>query len=148
MVSHLLDAWMELRKSEQSILTETVEQLSVSPDLASTTLKVLSDAADKLKAQSEFSNVHVLVLVEHKFMSLFSSIKAQDLLASDILLMVLLCRVANKSKNGDYGKKTKEDDILLSRSSAMQKEQDKSADNWEKLTVPTSLDINNLFGEY
>ncbi|XP_058809470.1 BLOC-3 complex member HPS1 [Phymastichus coffea] len=145
LVSHLMDAWVELRKSEQSILTETVEQLSVNADLASTTLGVLSDAADKLKAQSEFSNVHVLVLVEHKFMSLFSSIKAQDLLASDILLMVLLCHVANKSIKGDYEKNIKANDTLLSRSGAIQKEQDKPPDNLEKLTIPTSVDICNLF---
>ena len=151
MVSLLLDAWSELRATEQNILTEAVEQLSVNTDLASATLKVLSDAADKLKAQSEFSNVHVLVLVEHKFLSLFSSKNAQDLLASDILLMILLCHVANKNKDGECNisaTEVKEGDILLSRDSPVsnKEEETKSHGDLVKLSIPTTEDINKLFG--
>lgn len=151
MVSHLLDAWSDLRGSEQNMLTEAVEQLSVNADLASATLRVLSDAADKLKAQSEFSNVHVLILVEHKFLSLFSSKNAQDLLASDILLMILLCYVANKLRNGEYDvseKDTKDDYVLMSRTESVKKEEEaKSHGNFGKLAIPTSEDISNLFGK-
>jgi hypothetical protein len=149
MVSLLLDAWSDLRGSEQNILTEAVEQLSINTDLASATLRVLSDAADKLKAQSEFSNVHVLVLVEHKFLSLFSSKNAQDLLPSDILLMVLLCYVANKNKNEKYtGFETDmdNDSILLFQNSTRNKLQSNSRGQFGKLSNPTSEDINNLFG--
>ncbi|XP_008207044.2 Hermansky-Pudlak syndrome 1 protein homolog [Nasonia vitripennis] len=149
MVSHLLDAWSDLRGSEQNILTEAVEQLSVNADLASATLRVLSDAADKLKAQSEFSNVHVLILVEHKFLSLYSSKNAQDLLASDILLMILLCYVAKKWRNGEYDvseKDTKDDYVLMSRTESIKKEEEaKSHGNFGKLSIPTSEDISNLF---
>ena len=151
LVSHLLDAWQELKKTEQSILTESVEQLSVNPELASGILRTLSDAADKLKSQTEFSNVHLLVLVEHKFLSLFSSMKAHDLLGSDILLMILLCYVANKEINGEYDnteKNTKEDCILLSRSSTFSKEsEDTTSGNSRKLSNPTSEDISILFGK-
>lgn len=102
LVSSLLDAWRSLRETEQSLLTESVEQLSVNADIASSTLRILHDASDKLRTQSEFSNVHVLVLVENKFLSLYSSKHAQDLRAADILLMVLMCRVASGSSRSGY----------------------------------------------
>ncbi|XP_011506371.1 PREDICTED: Hermansky-Pudlak syndrome 1 protein homolog isoform X2 [Ceratosolen solmsi marchali] len=148
MVSFLLDAWSDLRGSEQNILTEAVEQLSVNADLASATLRILSDAADKLKAQSEFSNVHVLILVEHKFLSLFSSKNAQDLLASDILMMVLLCYVANKNKTGEYSARENDsnsDSILLFQNGSSNKMEIKPRGHFGKLSNPTSEDINHLF---
>ncbi|KAL7292162.1 hypothetical protein TKK_0014119 [Trichogramma kaykai] len=149
LVSHLMDAWHCLRKTEQNILTESVEQLSVNPELGSAILKVLSDAIDKLKTQAEFANIHLLVLVQHKFLSLFSSPKAQDLLGSDILLMILLCYVADKEKNGEYDimvKDTKEDCILITRSSAVNKEDEYVVSgNDRKLSNPTSEDISILF---
>lgn len=117
------------------MLTEAVEQLSVNVDLASATLKVLSDAADKLKSQSEFSSVHILVLVEHKFLSLFSSKNAQDLGAADILFMILLCHVVN-------GKNSQTDDILL-----FHDDPPREADDSTKLANPTSQDISHLFGK-
>ncbi|KAJ8686941.1 hypothetical protein QAD02_022735 [Eretmocerus hayati] len=151
MVSYLLDAWNELRRSEQSILTEAVEQLAVSPDLATQTLKVLSNASDKLRAQSEFANVHVLVLVQHKFLSLFSSKNAQDLLASDILFMVLLCHLANTKKdqkNDEFGKDNAEDFILMSQGYQTNKNEEEiglNKGNSKKLSIPTFADITKLF---
>ncbi|XP_015585402.1 Hermansky-Pudlak syndrome 1 protein homolog isoform X1 [Cephus cinctus] len=154
LVSSLLDAWIHLRNSEQSVLMEAVEQLSVNADLASTTLKVLHDASDKLKTQSEFSNVHVLILVEHKFLSLYSSKNAQDLSASDILLMVLMCWVANRRGKGteiDTFKDNaddEDDDFLLPQSSPSGKEEERhSFTATTKLANPTSEDITKLFGD-
>ena len=146
-MSSLLDAWVYLRESEQSFLTEAVEQLSVNADLAATTLKVLTDAADKLKTQSEFSSVHVLILVEHKFLSLFSSKNAQDLYASDILKMILMCHVANEKRKTE-DKEIKERDILLYENSLISKNEDvKPTCSSSKLTNPTTEDIKNLFGK-
>lgn len=142
LVSSLLDAWITLRGCEQSVLVEAVEQLSVNPDLASATLGALHDATDKLKTQSEFSNVHALVLVENKFLSLYSSKNSQDLSASDILLMMLLCWVA-----GDKGKLTQDnfdDDFLTPENSLTAETSMMSVAG--KLANPTSKDITNLFG--
>ncbi|KAK0183216.1 hypothetical protein PV327_001277 [Microctonus hyperodae] len=154
LVSSLLNAWRDLRKREQSILTETVEQLSVNADLASSTLRILHDAADKLKSQSDLSNVHVLVLVEHKFLSLYSSKNAQDLSAADILLMILMCKVANGSEhydndnNEDNNQVHNEDDadILLSHSNLSSEDTEPLNIN-SKLANPTSADITHLFGD-
>lgn len=153
LVSNLIDAWSELRSTEQNILTESVEQLSVNPELASVTLKTLCDAADKLKTQPEFTNVHVLILVEHKFMSLFSSKNVQDLLASDILLMILLCQVANKNKiELDAAEKDNKDDVILLSQNKQEKkesvEEKKSRENQARLSVPTLADITQLFGKF
>ncbi|XP_043267340.1 Hermansky-Pudlak syndrome 1 protein homolog [Venturia canescens] len=154
LVSSLLDSWSHLRSCEQSLLTEAVEQLSVNADLASAILKILRDASDKLKTQSEFANVHVLILVEHKFLSLYSSKNAQDLSAADILLMVLLCKVAH-SKVADDGTLCRDDgeegDILLPRNIHVNRDglDDKGAslDINTKLANPTSEDITHLFGD-
>lgn len=146
MVSSLLDAWVELRGSEQSILTEAVEQLSVNADLASVILKVLNDACDKLKTQSEFSNIHVLLLVKQKFLSLYSSKNAHDLCASDILLMILMCWVINHKKQIDNETDSNGDgngDILLPHDNSSREEEAKPFG--AKLSNPTLEDITNLF---
>ena len=150
LVSSLLNAWSDLRECEQSLLTEAVEQLSVNTDLASATLKILHDASDKLKTQSEFANVHVLILVGHKFLSLYSSKNAQDLSAADILLMILLCKVANSKEHEEsgvsVGDNNEENDIILPRNT--HKDEDGGPlDMNAKLANPTSEDITRLFGK-
>ncbi|CAL7937648.1 unnamed protein product [Xylocopa violacea] len=147
LVSSLLDAWVHLRNCEQSMLTEAIEQLSINTDLGVAILKVLHDACDKLKAQSEFSNVHILILVEQKFLSLYSSKNARDLYASDILLMMLLCWVVNQKRKGDTESgisDTGDDhiDILLPENNCTKEEQITFGG---KLAIPTSEDITDLF---
>lgn len=147
LVSSLLDAWVHLRKVEQSMLTESIEQLSINTDLGVSILKVLHDACDKLKAQSEFSNVHILILVEQKFLSLYSSKNARDLYPSDILLMMLLCWVVNQKRKGDTQCETNDNDevrtdILLPETNCPKEEQITFG---AKLANPTSEDITNLF---
>ncbi|XP_057340070.1 BLOC-3 complex member HPS1 [Microplitis mediator] len=144
LVSSLLDAWKDLRDEEQSLLTETVEQLSVNAELASSTLKILHDAVDKLKAQSDFPNVHVLVLVEHKFLSLYSSKNAQDLNAADILLMVLMCKAVSADED-DKKNLTEDPDVLWSQNNLSNQEEPLSIDS--KLANPTSADIMHLFND-
>ncbi|KZC12432.1 Hermansky-Pudlak syndrome 1 protein like protein [Dufourea novaeangliae] len=148
LVSSLLDAWVHLRDCEQSMLTEAIEQLSINTDLGVSILKVLHDACDKLKTQSEFSNVHILILVEQKFLSLYSSKNAHDLYASDILMMMLMCWVVSQKRKRDYetGLNSSNDDdrndILLPDNSSSKEEQ---LTFGAKLSNPTSEDITNLF---
>lgn len=148
LVSSLLDAWSNLRNSEQSMLTEAVEQLSVNAEVASSVLKVLHDACDKLKnSQPEFSNLHLLLLVGSKFLSLYSSKNAHDLCASDILLMILLCWVVNK-KRKHFQSEGSDDccdsDILLPESSTSKSDETRLSFG-SKLAAPTSEDITDLF---
>ncbi|KAL6252006.1 hypothetical protein P5V15_014986 [Pogonomyrmex californicus] len=148
LVSSLLDAWSNLRNCEQSILTEAVEQLSVNAEVASSVLKILHDAYDKLKSsQPEFNNVHVLLLVGSKFLSLYSSKNAHDLFASDILLMILLCWVVNKKRNRDQSESNDDccdSDILLPENNTSKNDETKLSFGI-KLTTPTSEDITDLF---
>ncbi|KAG5333721.1 HPS1 protein, partial [Acromyrmex charruanus] len=146
LVSSLLDAWSNLRNCEQSMLTEAVEQLSVNAEVASSVLKVLHDACDKLKnSQSEFSNLHLLLLVGSKFLSLYSSKNAHDLYASDILLMILLCWVVNKKRKQNQSESNDCcDDILLPESSVLKSDETK-LNFGAKLATPTSEDITDLF---
>lgn len=90
LLSLLLDTWQELQDSDQAVLVEAVEQLMVNNELSSTTLKALQEAVDKLQQQSELSKIHALVLVENKFLSLYSSRSAQDLIPADIIFLGLL----------------------------------------------------------
>ncbi|XP_018394789.1 PREDICTED: Hermansky-Pudlak syndrome 1 protein homolog [Cyphomyrmex costatus] len=148
LVSSLLDAWSNLRNCEQSMLTEAVEQLSVNAEVASSILKVLHDACDKLKnSQSEFSNLHLLLLVGSKFLSLYSSKNAHDLCASDILLMTLLCWVVNKKRKQNRSESNDDcydNDILLPESSILKSDETK-LNFGAKLATPTSEDITDLF---
>ncbi|XP_032678841.1 Hermansky-Pudlak syndrome 1 protein homolog isoform X2 [Odontomachus brunneus] len=147
LVSSLLDAWCHLRGSEQSVLTEAVEQLSVNSEVASSILKVLHDACDKLRTQSEFANLHVLILVGAKFLSLYSSKHAHDLCASDILLIILLCWVVNNKRKGNDRLETNESsDVLLPESNTCYKNEKSKSTFGVKLANPTSEDITDLFG--
>lgn len=118
LISNLIDAWKYLRKSEQSVLTESVDQFMVKTETSSEILKVLNDATDKLKSQSDLSNVHLLILMKNKFLSLFSSKYVQDLLSSDILFLIVMCHVFNNNKNENINSdKFYDDDITMSRNS-------------------------------
>ncbi|XP_067012194.1 BLOC-3 complex member HPS1 [Anabrus simplex] len=91
LLSRLLDTWIQLQDSDQAVLLEAVEQLMVNADLSAATLRALQDAAEKLKTHADFSKVHAMVLVENKFLSLYSSRSAQDLSPPDIMFLSLLC---------------------------------------------------------
>lgn len=71
-LTRLLDTWLWLRDNDQSVLIEAVEQLSVNPELSAATLRALQDATDKLKSQLDHSKIHSMILVQNKFLSLFS----------------------------------------------------------------------------
>jgi len=72
LLSRLLDTWMQLQDSDQAFLVEAIEQLMVNVDLTATSLKALQDAVEKLKTVTEFSRIHAMLLVENKFLSLYS----------------------------------------------------------------------------
>ncbi|XP_020289802.1 Hermansky-Pudlak syndrome 1 protein homolog isoform X2 [Pseudomyrmex gracilis] len=148
LVSSLLDAWCDLRNSEQSMLTEAVEQLSVNSEVSSSVLKVLHDACDKLKSsQPEFNNSHMLLLVGSKFLSLYSSKNAHDLCASDILLMILLCWTVNKKRRHnrfESNDDNNDSDILLPESGSVKNDEMRLSFG-ARLATPTSEDITNLF---
>lgn len=69
----MIDTWCSLRHSDQNVLVEGVEQLSVSPDLAATAIKALEMSAMCYKKIADFQNVHSFVLVHNKILSLYSS---------------------------------------------------------------------------
>ena len=100
LLSKLLDTWFHLREKDQSVLVEAVEQLLVNNELSVTTLKTLQDAVNKLQQQTSFSKIHGLLLVNNKFVSLYSSRSAEDLIPSDIIFLGILVEsygLSNKS---------------------------------------------------
>lgn len=130
------------------MLTEAVEQLSVNSEVSSSVLKVLHDACDKLKSsQPEFNNLHMLLLVGSKFLSLYSSKNAHDLCASDILLMILLCWTVNKKRRHnrfENNDDSNDSDILLPESGSVKSDEMRQSFG-ARLAAPTSEDITNLF---
>lgn len=71
-VTHLIDSWIYLHNTEQLMLVEAIEQLMVNSDLSAAALQALNEAVDKLQSITERSKVHALVLVQNKFLSLYS----------------------------------------------------------------------------
>ncbi|VVC37338.1 Hypothetical protein CINCED_3A010274 [Cinara cedri] len=90
LVSKLIDIWLIRSKEEQCVLIEAVEQLTVSNELSTAALTAAKTAADKMKAKSAFSRVHILIMVRQKFLTLYSSRNATDLSAGDTLFLALL----------------------------------------------------------
>ena len=72
LLTRLLDTWLRQQNSDQAVLVEAVEQLMVNADLSGTTMKALQEATEKIRSQTDFSHIHALVLVENKFLSLYS----------------------------------------------------------------------------
>ncbi len=68
-----MDSWYRLAYSEQSMLVEAIEQLRVNGQVATTCLKVLTEATDKIKSLLTYSHVHALIMVDHRFLSLYST---------------------------------------------------------------------------
>lgn len=95
LLSLLLDTWLALQDSDQAVLVEAVEQLMVNNDLSSATLKALQEAVEKLQQQTDYTKIHALILVENKFLSLYSSRNAQDLIPADIIFLGLLTESLN-----------------------------------------------------
>ncbi|GLH00249.1 Hermansky-Pudlak syndrome 1 protein like protein [Gryllus bimaculatus] len=101
LLSRILDTWIQLQDSDQAVLVEAVEQLMVNTDLSAATLRALQEATEKLKSHTDFSRVHAMILVENKFLSLFSSRGTQDLTASDIMFLSLLCEAFHLLPSAD-----------------------------------------------
>ncbi|XP_026689032.1 Hermansky-Pudlak syndrome 1 protein homolog isoform X2 [Diaphorina citri] len=84
LLSNMIDTWCSLRHSDQNILVEGVEQLSISSDLAATAIKALEMSAQCYKKIADFKNVHSFVLVHNKILSLYSSCRNNiELTAAD-----------------------------------------------------------------
>ncbi|XP_066146321.1 BLOC-3 complex member HPS1 isoform X2 [Euwallacea fornicatus] len=88
--TQLIDKWMSLHNTEQSVLVEAIEQLIVNNDITSTCLQSLKDSITKLAVHENCSKVHALLFVDMKFLSLYSSSNAKQLSSSDILFILLL----------------------------------------------------------
>ncbi|XP_063221204.1 BLOC-3 complex member HPS1 [Bacillus rossius redtenbacheri] len=90
LLTRLLDAWLVLQDTDQAVLVEAVEQLIVNTELSLAALRALQEATDRLRALTDFSKAHAMVLVDNKFLGLYSSRNAQDLSASDVMFLSLL----------------------------------------------------------
>lgn len=94
-VTSVIDSWIYLHNTEQLMLIEAIEQLMINSDLSSSALKALQEAVERLQAVIERSKVHALILVQNKFLGLYSSRTATSLSPTDILFFILLCNVNN-----------------------------------------------------
>ncbi|XP_018574507.1 Hermansky-Pudlak syndrome 1 protein isoform X2 [Anoplophora glabripennis] len=98
LTSKLIDSWSYLNENDQAIFVEAVEQLIVNADLSSETIKSLRDTVDKLTPLIECNRVHALVLVQNRFLSLYSSQNAKELSSADTLFLIILCQSINLQK--------------------------------------------------
>uniref|UniRef100_A0A1B6C2U9 FUZ/MON1/HPS1 first Longin domain-containing protein n=1 Tax=Clastoptera arizonana TaxID=38151 RepID=A0A1B6C2U9_9HEMI len=105
LLAHLLDTWISLADKDQGCLVEAVEQLTINAELSNTVIKILKDAANKVKSMTEYSHVHALIFVDNKFVSLYSTKEAEELAPVDILFLNILNKSfwwsTNKFKDQD-----------------------------------------------
>lgn len=73
LVCGMVDTWYRLVNTEQSVLVEAIEQLRVDNNVATSCIKALTEATDKLKSSLTYSQIHALILVNHRFLSLYST---------------------------------------------------------------------------
>ncbi|KAK4882940.1 hypothetical protein RN001_006259 [Aquatica leii] len=116
-VTSLIDSWIYLHNTEQLMLIEAIEQLMINSDLSSTALKALQEAVDKLQSVIDRSKVHALILVQNKFLALYSSRTATSLSPTDILFLVILCNVMSL-KSFDTETETDSEEEFYSPSSS------------------------------
>ncbi|KAJ8928403.1 hypothetical protein NQ314_019068 [Rhamnusium bicolor] len=99
LASRLIDSWIHLNSNDQAVFVEAVEQLVVNADLSSATIKALRESVDKLAPQIECNKIHALVLIQNRFLSLYSSQNAKELSSADILFSILLCQSTNLNQS-------------------------------------------------
>ncbi|XP_034233970.1 Hermansky-Pudlak syndrome 1 protein homolog isoform X1 [Thrips palmi] len=99
LLTQLLDSWVFLQDSEQWLLVEAVEQLTVNAELSGATLKTLQSAVDKMRSVDELQRVHAMILVRNKFLSLYSSKNTQDLSAADLLFLNILTECVQEKES-------------------------------------------------
>lgn len=93
LLTRLIDCWIYLSDNDQAVFVEAIEQLVVNGELMKITVQTLREAVDKLQSLSECSKIHGLLLVNNKFLGLYSSQHAKDLAANDILYSMILTEV-------------------------------------------------------
>lgn len=75
---------------------EAIEQLIINPDLSSATVEALRESVDRLIPKIDCNKVHALILVQNKFLSLYSSQSAKELSSADILFCTILCHASRE----------------------------------------------------
>ncbi|KAL4113192.1 hypothetical protein QTP88_016860 [Uroleucon formosanum] len=123
LVSKLLDVWLKRTNEEQCVLIEAIEQLTVSAELSTAALTAAKTAAEKMKAKSAFSRVHILIMVRQKFLTLYSSRNATDLTAGDTLFLALLAE-AIQTVDSEPKNKSDLDVIIVEKDNSLQLEND------------------------
>ncbi|CAH1963927.1 unnamed protein product [Acanthoscelides obtectus] len=91
LLNNVIDSWASLHQNNQTTLVEAIEQLFINSDLSSSTIKALKESVDKLSSFIECNRIHALILVQNKFLSLYSSQNAKELSAADIVFSTILC---------------------------------------------------------
>lgn len=95
-MDNVVDTWYRRVLTDQSILIEAVEQMRVTTQVSAKCLKALSEAADKMKSSIANSQIHTLIMANGKFLSLYSTRNASELMSSDILFLSLVSDVMDR----------------------------------------------------
>lgn len=72
LVSKLIDSWVYLSNNDQTVFVEAVEQLMINSDLSLATLQALQESVEKLSHSVDRLKMHAMVLVQNKFLALYS----------------------------------------------------------------------------
>lgn len=93
MVTRLYNKWSKLFAKNQSVCLEVLEQLTVNNDVKNSIVLSLEHALEKLKHDPKYQKSHAMILVENKFVSMFSMRTSQQLSPADIFFVNLFCQI-------------------------------------------------------
>lgn len=72
LVTNLIDNWVCLQNNDQALFVEAVEQLLINSDISIKVVQTLQEATAKLHSLTDYSKLHLLLLVQNKFLGLYS----------------------------------------------------------------------------
>ncbi|XP_065203084.1 uncharacterized protein HPS1 [Planococcus citri] len=110
LISRLLDVWYSRIATEQTYLVEAIEQLRVPSKVSSICLKALTESTEKIKSSVSVSQVHAFIMVDHRFLCLYSTRNAAELLLSDVTLLSLVGEAVEPIFDGNSSHKTCDED--------------------------------------
>lgn len=72
MAHQLIDSWSHMQNKDQATLVEAVEQLVVTSDITTSTIKILKESVDNLTSHNRLGAIHGIIFIENKLLCLYS----------------------------------------------------------------------------
>ncbi|GFO14649.1 hermansky-Pudlak syndrome 1-like protein [Plakobranchus ocellatus] len=89
--------WAEMADSEQSFLVEAVERMHVNQVMNEKCVEILKKSVKHMQTARETTTQHAILLAKSKLLALYSNRNANELLAKDLLSLMILSKTLHPS---------------------------------------------------